>query len=323
MQRRTFLLAGFGSALLPRVARAQTPGRTYRVAVISPSSASATEIREVVLPELARLGFAEGRNLVVTMHVGTPNELSGLGLAALAMKPDVVIASTNAGVRAMLEHSKTMPIVMAFAGEDPVANGLAASLANPGGSVTGLTNQSTELDGKRLALLHEAFPAARRIAILAIPPPRHVDSIREMQRIAELLKLETKAFYAHEEAAYPAAFAAMRAFGAAAVAIPSAPENLRDGALLARHALEAKLPVICEASSMARAGCLLAYGVNRVSFRKRAAHFVAKILNGEAPGNIPIELPTTFEFAINLKTAKHLGLELPTSILLRANEVIE
>jgi putative tryptophan/tyrosine transport system substrate-binding protein len=322
MKRRAFI-AGVSSAVVSATARAQAPGRIYRAAVISPASTSATEIRDVVFPELARFGFVEGRNLLVTMHVGTPAELSGLARAAIAANPDVVIASTNAGVRAVLEHSKTVPIVMAFAGEDPVATGLAASLAKPGGSVTGLTSQATELDGKHIALLHEAVPTARRFAILAIQPPRHVDSIREMQRVAKTLGLETQEFFAHEEAAYPAAFAGMHQFRAEALAIASAPEYVRDGALLARLAINAKLPVIGEAASMARDGCLLGYGVNRVVFRRRAADFVAQILRGTAPGDIPIEQPTIFQFAVNLKTAKLLGITMPTSTLLRADEVIE
>jgi putative tryptophan/tyrosine transport system substrate-binding protein len=323
MKRRSLLLAGIASVLLPRPLWAQTSGRTYRIAVISPAAASATEIREIVLPDLARLGFVEGRNLAVTMHVGTPTELPELGRMAVATRPDVVIASTNAGVNAILMHSKTVPIVMAFAGEDPIAAGLAKSLARPGGSVTGLTNLATELDGKHVSLLHEAIPAARRIAILAVPPPRHTDSIAEMKRIGVSLKLELQEFFAHEETTYPAAFAAMRAFGAEAVAIASAPEYVRDGALVARHALDARLPVIGEAASMARDGCLLGYGPNRTAFRRRAADFAAKILNGAPAGEIPIEQPTVFEFAINLRTAKQLEVSLPTSILLRADEVIE
>ncbi len=322
MKRRAFI-AGVSAAAWPTLARAQTPGRTYRVAVISPATFSAAEIRDVVFPELTRLGFVEGRNLVVTMHVGTPAELSGLARAALATNPDAIIASTNAGVRAVLEHSKAVPIVMAFAGEDPVATGLAASMAKPGGSVTGLTNQSTELDGKHVALLHEAVPAARRIALLAIEPARHNSSIREMKRVAATLGLETQEFFGHEQSAYGSAFAGMRQFRAEALAFASAPEYLRDGAILGHLALEAKLPAIGEAVSMVRDGCLLGYGVNRIVFRRRAADFVAQILRGTPPGDIPIEQPTVFQFAVNLKTAKLLGLTIPTSTLLRADEVIE
>ena len=317
------MLAGAAGALLPSTTLAQAPGRTYRVAVISPSQGSADEIRSVVFPELAKAGFIEGDNLAITMHVGTPAELSGLARQALAPMPDVVIASTNAGVRAILEHSKSVPIVMAFAGEDPVATGLAKSLARPGGSVTGLTNQATELDGKRISLLHDAVPAARRIGVLAVPPPRHIDSLREMERVGNILKLEIYPFYAHEPSAYPAAFKDMRTAKIEAVACAAAPEYFRDRAVLGRLALDAGLPVIGEDAGMARAGCLIGYGPNRIAFRRRAADFVTAILRGTPPGELPIEQPTVFEFALNLKTAKALGLAIPSTIQFQANEVIE
>ena len=323
MKRRYFLMAGIGGAVIPSWAIAQAVDKVYRLAVISPSASSAADIRAIVFPELARLGFVEGRNLVITVHVGVAADLPELARTAIAARPDVVIASTNAGVRAVLEQSKSVPIVMAFAGEDPVATGLAKSLAKPGGSVTGLTNQATELDGTHVALLHEAVPSARRIAILAAPPPRHVDSIGEMKRVARALGLDIQEFYGYEEAEYAAAFAGMRQFRAEAVAIASAPEYVRDGAILARLAIEAGLPTIGEAASMARDGCLLGYGPDRVVFRRRAADFAARILRGTPPGDIPIEQPTVFEFAVNLKTAKALGLTMPPSILVRADEVIE
>ncbi len=323
MNRRIFVIAGLGSMLLPSSAHAQATDKVYRLAVISPAIVSAEEIRTVVFPELAKRGCVEGRNLAITMHVGNSAELSELARTAVATRPDVVIASTNAGVRAILEHSKMVPIVMAFAGEDPVVTGLAKSLAKPGGNVTGLTNQATELDGKHVAQLAEAVPSARRIAILAVPPPRHVDSIQEMRRMAQALGLEVKEFYAHEAAAYGSAFAGMRQFGAQGLAIASAPEYVRDGVILGRLALEAGLPAIGEAASMARDGLLLGYGPDRVAFRRRAADFVARILRGVPPGDIPIEQPTAFEFAVNLKTAAALGITIPTTILIRADEVIE
>lgn len=322
MKRRDFLV---GFAILPvsSWSRALAQDKVYRLAVISPSELSAEEIRTVVFPELARLGFIEGRNLSTSMYVGSPSELSKLGRDAVATRPDVVIASTNAGVRAILEHSQTVPIVMAFGGDDPVATGLARSLSRPGGSVTGLTNQATELDGKHIELLHEAVPTARRIAILAIQPPRHDDAIREMKRVAATLGVEAKEFFGHEEAAYGGAFAGMRQFGAEALAFASAPEYVRDAKILARLSSAAGLPSIGEAASMAHDGCLLGYGPDRIVFRRRAADFAARILRGTAPGDIPIEQPTVFRFGVNLQTAKKLGLTIPTSILLRADEVIE
>ncbi len=310
-----------GTAIWPRSARTQEKIR--RIAVMSPSTTTVEEIRDVVFPELAKMGFVEGRNLIVTTHVGTQLELSELARQALALAPEVFIASTNASVRAILEHTTTVPIVMAFAGEDPVATGLAKSLARPGGSVTGLTNQAAEFAAKNVSLLHEAVPAARRIGALALPPPRHISSIQEMQRVALHLGLSCEPFYAQYTAEYEAAFGAMRTARIEALICAAAPEYIRDAAIISRFALAAGLPTIGEATSMARDGCLIGYGTNRVVFRRRAADFVARILRGTPPGELPIEQPTVFELTINLVTAKKLGLDIPQSILARADEVIE
>jgi putative tryptophan/tyrosine transport system substrate-binding protein len=323
IDRRQFLRSVPTAALLAAQAKAQTPDKLHRLAVLSPSQYSAGEISAHVLPELAKLGFVEGGNLAVTMHVGPPEDLPRLAREALATRPDAVIASTNAAVQAILALSSTVPIVMAFVGEDPVAAGLAKSLARPGGNVTGLTNQVTQLDGKRLSLLHEAVPSARRFAILAVEPPRHVASIAEMRRVAQSLGLETHVFHAHDPAGYPAAFAAMRAAQVEAMANAGAPEYVRDAAILAQHALDAGLPSIGELARTARDGYLLGYGPDSVAFRRRAADFVARILRGIPPGELGIEQPTTFEFAVNLKTARRLGIEISPTILLRADEVIE
>lgn len=322
MRRRNFLF-GLGSMSAAPWTGAAAQDKVYRLAVISPSALTAEEIRTVVFPELARLGFVEGRNLVTSMHVGDQAALSKLGQDALATRPDVIIAAANTSVRAILAHSKTVPIVMAFAGEDPVATGLAQSLSRPGGSVTGLTNQSSEFGGKHISLLHEALPAAKRIAILALEPPRHVDSVREMKRVASTIGIEAREFFGQGEATYRAAFTAMRQFRAEALAIAAAPEYVRDAKILGRLALEARLPSISEAARMAHDGCLMGYGPDRIVFRRRAADFVARIFRGTPPGDIPIEQPTIFRFAINLLTAKQLGMVIPTSLLARADEVIE
>ena len=323
IDRRSFFLALSGGLLSATAGAAQQPGRIYRLAVLSPSQESVDEIRSLVIPELARMGFAEQRNLIVTLHVGPHASLPALARDALATNPDAIIAQTNSSVRAILQFSQTVPIVMAFAGEDPVATGLAQSLARPGGSVTGLTNKTTQLDGKRMALLHEAIPSARRIALLAVPPPRHVDSIKEVQRVAGLLGVDVTVFHADAPEAYAAAFAAMRAGGMQAVAYAGAPEFVRDGEILGRLAVESGLASIGEAASIARNGGLIGYCPDRALFRKRAAEFVARILRGTPPGEIPIEQPTHYVFAVNLKTAERLSLSLPRSILVQATEVIE
>jgi putative ABC transport system substrate-binding protein len=309
--------------LMASPAGSQEPGRTYRVAVIAPSPDPVMQFRAFALPELEKRGFVEGRNLAVANYVGSSAGMPGLAADALAGRPDVVVASTINAVRAVMAASPTMPIVMAFIGEDPVAVGLAKSYARPGGRVTGLTIQGYLLDGKRFALLHEAFPSARRIAILAKRPPRHLDSIAEMRRVAQSLGLETEVYYADSAADYTDAFREMRAAGFEGVAIAAGPEYVSDASIIARYARDARLPTIGEEASMARDGLVIGYGPNRAVFRRRAADYVARILNGTPPGDLPIEEPSQFELVINLRAAGAMGLTVPRAVLLRADEVIE
>jgi putative ABC transport system substrate-binding protein len=238
MDRRQFLLAVPCGALLPSLALAQEPGRVYRMAVISPSELAAEQVRNLQLPELARLGFVVGRNLTMTTHVGPPARMPELAREAIATKPDVVVAVSTVAILAVKEASSTVPIVMSFIGEDPIAKGLADSLARPGGSATGVAMLAAQMDGKRAALLHEFVPAARRIAILTGRPPRHAEGAEEAQRVARELGLETDVFYADEPADYVAAFAGMRTARSEALVIISAPDFFRDAVLLSRLALE-------------------------------------------------------------------------------------
>jgi putative ABC transport system substrate-binding protein len=293
------------------------------MAVISPAERAVEDLRNLQLPELARLGFVVGRNLILTTHVGPPALMPELARQAIATKPDVVVAVSTVAILAVKEASSTVPIVMSFIGEDPIAKRLAVSLARPGGSTTGVAMLAAQLDGKRASLLHELVPAARRIAILTGRPPRHAEGAEEAKRVARELGLETDVFYADEPADYVAAFAGMRTARSEALVIISAPDFFRDAALLSRLALEAGLPTVCEWASMARDGCLIGYGPNYAVLWRRPAYYVARILRGAKPGELPIEQPTVFEFAINLKTAKALGLTIPELALERADEVIE
>jgi ABC-type uncharacterized transport system substrate-binding protein len=322
MDRRQFLLV-VPSALLVASVSAQMPGRLYRIAVVTPSEPPVEMIRKLQLPELVRFGFVEGRNLALTTHVGPPAGMPELAREAIGTKPDVVIAVSTVAILAVKEASSTVPIVMSFIGEDPVAKGVANSLARPGGNATGVAMLAAQLDGKRASLLHEFVPAARRVAILTGRPPRHAEGAEEAQRVAGELGLKTDVFYADEPADYVAAFAGMRTARSEALIIISAPDFFRDAALLSRLALEGGLPTVCEWASMAHGGCLIGYGPQFTALWRRPAEYVARILRGEKPGELPIEQPTLFEFAVNLKTAKALGLTVPLSILLRATEVIE
>ena len=194
MDRRQFLLAVPCGALLPSLALAQEPGRLYRIAMVSPSELAAEQLRSLQLPELARLGFIEGRNLTSTTHVGPPTRMPELAREAIATKPDVVIAVSTVAILAVKEASSTVPIVMSFIGEDPIEKGVANSFARPGGSVTGVAMLAAEMDGKRASLLHDFVPAARRIAILTGRPPRHAEGAEEARRVARKLRARPMCF---------------------------------------------------------------------------------------------------------------------------------
>jgi putative ABC transport system substrate-binding protein len=311
------------SAIVASASRAQEAGRTYRLGVLSNSERSVEHIRRILIPELARQGFVEGRNLTVEMSVTPAARMQATAREIMAAQPDVVIASANAPIRALAAASPTVPIVMGFAGEDPVASGLVASRPRPGGRITGQILLSEELDPKRLTILLEVLPHLRRVAVLAPDPPGNPIADENVRELASRLGIEVVIVRVASPEGYRAAFARMREAGADAALISSSGEFFRDAAVLAGLAIEGRLPVICEWSVMARDGCLLGYGANIDALRLRTADYVVRILRGTNPADLPVEGPTVFEFGVNLRTARALGIALPPGVLIRADEVIE
>jgi putative ABC transport system substrate-binding protein len=287
--------------------------------VLSPSPGSLQRMRAMMFPELARLGFTEGRNLVVEARFGPTEELPALARELAMAHPDAILAA--GAIRAAQQATSKIPIVGSFIGEDPIAAGFAATLARPGGNVTGIAMLAAELDAKRLHLLHEAIPGVSRIAALAVSADRGAPNLEAMRQVAAHEGLALLPFYAAVPEDYPTAFAAMRSAGAGALQIVSAPELFTSASTLAGLALEARIPTMCEWRSMAAQGCLLGYGPDIAELNRRVADYVARIFRGAAPGDLPIEQPTHYEFAVNLKTAKALGLTIPFFILGRADEV--
>ena len=313
-------MAGLASTMaFPLAARAQTPNRIYRLGHLSNATDSVGFTRQITLPELARLGFVEGRNLVFDVRVGEPDALPGLMRELLAAQPDAVVA-VGPAIAAAGAATRTVPVITF--GFDPIELGFAASYARPGGNVTGVVILVAELEAKRLSILLEAVPDRRRVAALLSSTGNPV-SEPAMRKAAAGLGVELLAFTVTTPADYPAAFAAMRAQGAQALVIGATPQFQRDGKQLAALALEARLPTVCEWADMAKGGCLIGYGPSRVALRKRMADQIAKVFNGVAPGEIPIERPSVFEFAINLTIAKSLDLTVPPALVTRADEVIE
>jgi putative ABC transport system substrate-binding protein len=318
MWQRKFIGVLVGTVAFSLAAGAQTPNRVYRLAHLSNSADSEAFTRQITLPELARLGFVEGRNLVFDGRVGELDALPGLMRELLAGQPDAVVA-VGPAIGSAGAATRTVPVVTF--GFDPIELGLAASYARPGGNVSGVVILIGELEAKRLSLLLETVPDRRRIA--ALVPARNGANETALQKAAAGLGVELLVFPVAAPSEYPAAFAAMQAQGAQALVIGATPQFQRDGKQLAGLALEAKLPTVCEWAEMAHVGCLIGYGPSRIALRKRMADQIAQIFRGVAAGDIPIERPTVFEFAVNQKIAKSLDISIPSAVLTRADEVIE
>jgi putative ABC transport system substrate-binding protein len=302
---------------------ARDDNKVYRLGILTPAAGPVQRIRDLVLPELARLGFTEGKNLVVEARVGPTEQLPTVARDLGSVHPAVIIAVGAAAIRAIRQVGDVTPIVAAFIGEDPMAAGFAKSLAHPGGTVTGILMLAPELDSKRLAFMHEAFPDRRRIAALAVNRQRDAPNIAALEETAGLTGVTLLTFYAANSDDYLPTFDAMRSAKVDGIQIVSAPEFFADASKLASLAIEAHLPTICEWAEMARSGCLLGYGPDFTELEHRVANYVASIFRGAPPGELPIEAPTHFKFAVNLKTAKALGLTIPPHVLALADEEVE
>jgi len=325
VRRREFIaLVSGAAAVWPLVAGAtpalaQTPNRIYRLGHLANSMPSEASARQTTLPELAKLGFVEGRNLVFDARLGESDAMPSLARELLAARPDAVIAVGGAAIAAAGAATRTVPIVTF--GANPIELGLAANYARPGGNVTGVVILASELEVKRLSILLEAAPDRRRIAVLTSPATAIGEAA--MRIAARSLGVELLTFSATGPADYPTAFAAMKVAGAQALVISATSEFYRHGKQLAALALEARLPTVCEWADMAQAGCLIGYGPNRTALRKRMADQIAQIFRGVSPGDIAIETPTVLELTVNKTIAKSLDLSIPLAVLAQADEVIE
>jgi putative ABC transport system substrate-binding protein len=319
--RRSLLAGALTGAL---AAPAQGRSRPYRLGVLAPGRFSIEGVRRWTLPELARLGFAEGRNLDVLMRhtEGDAAPLPGLAAELAAARLDVAIAVANPVALLLRAADPRLPIVMGFAGNDPVADGLAQSLARPGGLVTGIVMLGEELDVKRIEFARELDPGGAPIGFLAgttLAPAR----IARLRAEAAGLGVPIVIARAGGPEDYVSAFAALGEGGARVVVVGSFPGFAGNPGLLAARAAEAGLPLLCDWRHMAEAGCVLSYGASNADLRRRNALQVARILRGEPPGSIPMERPERFELVVNAAAAARLRLVIPPLLLARAEEVIE
>jgi putative ABC transport system substrate-binding protein len=326
MDRRRFLLTSLAGALAaPRAAEAQQAGRIYRVGYLSAGSREAWYV-DAFLRELRALGWIEGQNLIVEYRwaEGKNKRLPALATELVQRQVEVIVAPTEPAALAARDATRSVPIVMIFVG-DPVRSKLVASLARPEGNVTGTTfTPSLELLGKRLELLKEAVPQASLVAILSNPAnPSHALELSEIEGAARRLRVQLQRLDARGPEEFERVFGAMARERADAVLVLVDAMFVGQRTRLADLALKHHLPTMHGVREFVLAGGLMAYGVNLVEFVGGAAHYVDKILKGAKPADLPVGQPTRFEFVVNLKTAKALGLTIPPSLLARADQLIE
>jgi putative ABC transport system substrate-binding protein len=326
VKRREFITLLGGATAWPLVARAQQPAsRVFRIGFVGLTTADSLSNRpEAFRAGLRDLGYQEGRNVVIDFRWadGHYERLPALLSELVRLNVDVIVTHGTPGGLAAKQATTTVPIVFATAG-DAVASGLVASLARPGGNMTGTTYFIPELSAKQLELLKETIPSLTDVAILLNPAnPMNEPVVPAMKRTAQSLKLELHQFGARGPAEFVGAFAAMAAGRVGALVVIDDTTLIANAPIIAKLALGQRLPA-SGWPDFAAAGGLMAYGVNYVELFRRAATLVDKILKGTKPSDIPVERATKFDTVVNIKTAKALGIDIPTSLLLRADEVIE
>jgi len=329
MNRRTFL-AGTGAVLLaaPFAAQAQQAGKTYRIGILG--NVSLTDPRSARLwgafaEGLRDLGYVDGGNTTIEYRSseGKYERLPALAAELVRLNVDIIVAPAAQNVLAARQASRTIPIVMASVG-DPVGNGLVASLARPGGNVTGTSFLTSAMVGKQLELLTQITPHVARLAILLNPAnPGHPLTLEEAKAAAHSLRVQLRALEARGPDDFERAFAATTREHAGALFVPWDGTFLVHLTRITRLAAKTRLPTLYGQRGYVDAGGLASYGPSAIESFRRAAAYVDKILKGAKPGDLPVEQPTKFEFVINLKTAKALGLTIPQSLLQRADEVIQ
>jgi ABC-type uncharacterized transport system substrate-binding protein len=281
---------------------------------------------QAFLQSLRDLGYIDGQNITIDYRFagGKVDRLPELAEALVRTKPKLIVARATPAAQAAKNATTTIPIVM-FGVADAVGSGFVTNLARPGGNMTGVTNIMPELAGKRLELLREILPKLSRVAFLAYEPdPAHKLFVNEAQQAAERLGMKFQPLVITAVDEIESAFAAMTKERAGALVIqPLFSSNLGQGKKIADLALRNRLPTMSDGGGFPEAGGLMLYGPNQLHLARRVAVFVDKILKGAKPGDLPVEQPTTFEFVINLKTAKQIGLTIPQSVLYRADRVIK
>jgi putative ABC transport system substrate-binding protein len=329
VRRRQFItLLGGAAAGWPLAAKAQQSGPVARIGVLNTGLDDAVSGGlgyRAFIAELQKLGFTDGANLVINYgrtDQGADKAFADAAAMARSNVTVIVASGSELPLQAAVAASSSIPIVMLANNYDPIARGYVASLARPGGQITGLFYRQPELGQKRVELLTEAFPARTRLAVLS--DASSSETFAAAEHTAKALGLQVHSVKLERPPYdFETAFRSVAGGNAQMLLVVSSRFFATHRSRIAELAISHRLPAMFSFSAYTRAGGLMSYGVDPIPPWRRAASFVVKILRGAKPMDLPVEQATTFELALNLKTAKALGIELPTSILLRADEVIE
>ena len=312
-------------ALCPS-AEAQQPKKVPLIGYLAAASLSANAARtEAFRQGLRELGHVEGKNIVIEWRYaeGKRDRLSALATELVRLKVDVMVTAGSGSTSAAKEATSTIPIVMAQDG-DPVGSGFVASLARPGGNITGLSNFSLELSGKRLELLKEIVPKLSRVAVLGTSPsPNNAQRLREVDLAAATFGVKLQSLDVLDPKDIDAAFRAATKGRVDAVLVQASPVLNSHRRQVVELAVKNRLPAIYYRRDFVEEGGLMTYGVSFTDLDRRAATYVDKILKGAKPADLPVEQPTKFDLIINLKAAKQIGLTIPPNVLARADKVIK
>jgi len=326
VRRREFIALLGGAAAWPLAARAQQSTNKVSVGFLSVNAHSAMIARiDAFQRGLGDLGYIVGQNIAVEYRFaeGQPDRLRALADELVHLKVSVIVTEGTTSTRYAKEATSTIPIVMAQ-DPDPVGMGFVASLARPGGNITGLSNLRTDLGGKRLEILKDTVPGLARVAIIGTSTtPGYAQSLVDVERAAGILTLRLQVLEILGPQDIETAFQAATDGRAHAVLVLASPHLLSNRVRVADVAAKSRIPTIYYASDYVKDGGLMSYGVSTTDLFRRAANYVDKIVKGAKAGDLPIEQPTRFEFIINLRSANAIGLTIPPVVLSRADEVIE
>jgi putative ABC transport system substrate-binding protein len=329
-RRKVIIALGAGALATPFASFAQKkPARVYRIGILalgnSTDSSIVPHLQEAFTQGLRELGYVEGQNVIIERRSAEDKieRLPDLAAELVRIKVDVIVATTDPTIAAVKRATQTIPIVMITA-SDPVGTGFVASLARPGGNVTGLSTMAPELGGKRLELLREVVPGLARVAVIWNPEIRgDMFTYNNTTAAARTLGLQLQSVELSRAEDLERALSAVTNQRAQGLVVLPSPVTNPSRIQIATFAQRNRLPTIYGPSWFVEAGGLMSYGTNTAERWRRAATYVDKILKGAKPADLPVEQPTKFELVVNLKTAKALGVTIPQSVLVRADLVIE